>query len=470
MAYNYISFGDLKTALATRLQDPGLVWTTSDELGVYLTEALRVLNALTGIWNIDFVLTFNMGDQWESLNFPTSPRERTVTDSQVYTQMEYMLLEPPTGAVWTGTTQFTLNNFVQSLQYRRDELMMLTGANTTRYTDIASPVTGNRTELPDDVLDVRRVRWMPSDATPPYTLQREDRTSVNAYGDLLGITPGQPDSWMITANTPLNFDCSCTPNVPGLWDLLTLNAGTALSPPNPAAPIPLNLPNDWCWVAMYGALADLVANAPEATDNIRLRYCQERYKRGVKAMERLPWLINASTVAGLPVDTPSVIEMDAYAQNWEEDSNADAPNLVIGGMDFIALAPFIGNTGNGYGQGGYGGGGYGGDPATTLSCVITVVGNAPIPTVDTDQIQLSRNAVDQVLNYAQHIASFKRGGTDFTITIPLYEQFETYCASVNSNYSALGIYRQPMILQGTRGLDMDPLYNKKEEAQIVGAQ
>jgi hypothetical protein len=221
---------------------------------------------------------------------------------------------------------------------------------------------------------------------------------------------------------------------------------------------------------MYGALADLVANAPEATDNVRLRYCQERYKRGVKAMERLPWLINASTVAGLPVDTPSVIEMDAYAQNWEEDSNADAPNLVIGGMDFIALAPFIGNSGNGYGQGGYGGGGYGGDPATTLSCVITVVGNAPIPTVDGDQIQLSRNAVDQVLNYAQHVASFKRGGTDFTITIPLYEQFETYCASVNSNYSALGIYRQPMILQGTRGLDMDPLYNKKEEAQIVGAQ
>jgi hypothetical protein len=441
MPYSYVTFGQLKAALLQRLQDTltpayttstGFGFTDPTEAGLYLIEALQVLNSQVAVWNADYVLDFSPGDTWKSLNVAGSPRVRTVTDTDILTLMEYHLLEPPSGSTWTGTTQFNIIDLAQALQYRRDELLQASGANVVTLTQ-PSPTAGYRSTLPDVVLALRRVRWVPV-AGASYPLWREDRVTADAFGGQLTTDVRDPESWLITANAPLQFDVDAVPPVPGTWDMLAFEPGAALAPP---ATTVLGLPDDWCWVAKWGALADVLSNSPEGADQLRARYCLERYKQGTKAMLALPWLLDAN-VAAVTVDTPSVEEADAYAQNWEVTWPIADPQLVVGGVDILAIAPFVTV------------------PNPLISSVVTVVGNAPVPVLDADPIQLSRDGVDAVLAYAQHLAMFKMGGSEFTSSIPLLAAFEAYCARENSRYRALGVMRTDLITEGSRTLDIDP--------------
>jgi hypothetical protein len=436
--YAYITLAQIRAELLNRLQDAGGVYTTAAEANLYIQESLRVLNALTAAWPLDYQFDFNPGDTWKSLNFSGSPRQRTLTDTDLYAQMETMLLEPPSGSVWTGTVQYNIAMLSGALQYRRDELLLQSNANVVNLLQ-ASPTLSMRTYLPDSTLNVERVRWIPVDSTAasPYALGREDAVTRNAFGVNLPIEPGEPDAWMITATTPPAFDVSCPPNQPGQWDMLVSFAGAPFAPP---ASIPVNLPDDWAWVAMYGALADVLANSPEGRDSARAKYCMSRYESGKKAMLALPWLLQA-TVGSVSVDTLGFKEMDTQHQNWEQTYTADDPQIVVGGIDLIALAPF---------------------PSTqTVSTVLTVVQNAPVPSADTDYIQLSRDGVDAILAYAQHIAMFKTGGADFAATLPLYEQFEQYCKMKNSQYAALSMDRAQLLKEGNRQDFDDPRFERE---------
>lgn len=440
MPYDFITLGELRGELLNRLQDSSAVYTTVSEANLYINEALHALNALTFAWPADYEFDFNPGDTWKTLNVAGSPRERTITDSDLYDQMEYMLLEPATGGTWTGTNQYNIAMLSGALQYRRDELLLMSGANVVNLLQ-TSPVLTVRSFLPDSTLDLYRVRWLPVDSSlsMPYALGREDVVTRDAFGVNLPIQPGNPDSWMITASPPLTFDVSCPPNEPGTWDMLISEAGAEFSPP---ASTVVDLPDDWCWVAMYGALADTLANAPEGRDVLRARYCQARYEQGKKAMMKLPWLLQA-TVASVSVDTLGFKEIDTQLQNWEQRQPPDDPQVVVGGIDFIALAPFASTD--------------------IVSSVLTVVGNAPVPSGDSDPIQLSRDGVDAVLAYCVHLASFKRGGADFTVTLPLYEQFEEYCKTKNAQYAALGIDRLQMLGEGGRQDEDDPRFQGGQE-------
>ncbi|HEY3620721.1 MAG TPA: hypothetical protein VGK96_28290 [Candidatus Sulfotelmatobacter sp.] len=454
--YSYVSFAQLQASLLQRLQDINGVFTSTDEAQLYLIEALRVLNAQTATWVAPYQLDFNSGDTWKTLTTAPSPRVRTVTDTEIYTQMEYMLLEKTTGSTWTGTSQFNITNLSEALQYRRDELLQYSGANVQQGTALASPIVGVTTQLPETTIDLRRVRWIPQNppsVETPYALAKEDRLSANAYGNSLLATVGPPESWMITANTPIFFDCSSTPNSPGTWDLITLQSGVPFDPPTANL---VGLPDDWCWAAMYGALADCLANAPEATDDPRAKYCLMRYQKALKGMVLLPWIL-WSEILGLPVDTVSVDEMDAYAQNWENTWRIADPQLVTGGMDLVATAPFVGfGIGFGAEPGGFGTGGFGGSPPATVSTILTLVGNAPVdPSID---VQLSPDGVEAILCYAQHLAMFKMGGAEFLATLPLYQQFEEYCLMERKRKVALGIFTREMLLEGHRGEELDPRY------------
>jgi hypothetical protein len=223
--------------------------------------------------------------------------------------------------------------------------------------------------------------------------------------------------------------------------MLAAYAGLPFSPPTVNL---VGIPDDWTPALIYGALADVLANAPDGRDALRAKYCLSRYEQLKKAMVTLPWLIRAS-VESLAVDTPGFLAMDSQLQNWEQNQSITDPTIVVGAVDLVALAPFVVTNG------------------PTVSSVLTLVGNAPVPTSDATPIQLSKDGVDAVLNYAQHIASFKQGGEDFALTLPLYEQFEAYCRMKNSQYAALGIYRPDLFGQGSRNDAEDPRFIKEKE-------
>ena len=443
MPYNYVTLAQLRAQLLARLQDDAGVNVTAAEANYYITEALRCVNALTFQWNADYVLNFSAGDRWKSLNVPGSPRQRTVTDSYLYSQMEAMLMEPMSGSVWTGTSQYDIAMLSAALQYRRDELLLQSGANTQNIFQ-PSPVAAQRSILADSTLDLYRVRWVcvvDSSQTAPYALGREDTVTRDAFGPLLSTQTGEPASWMITANTPLQFDVSQPPYAPGTFDMLVAYAGVPFSPP---AVNLVGIPDDWTPALIYGALADVLSNSPDGRDASRAKYCLSRYEQLKKAMLTLPWLIRAQ-VTNLSVDTPGFLAMDSQLQNWEQRQNITDPTIVVGGVDLVALAPFVVTNG------------------PLVSSVITVVGNAPVTVVDTQPIQLSKDGVDAVLGYAQHVATFKLGGEDFALTLPLYEQFEAYCRTKNAQYAALGIYRPDLLGNGSRNDAEDPRFIKESK-------
>jgi hypothetical protein len=80
------------------------------------------------------------------------------------------------------------------------------------------------------------------------------------------------------------------------------------------------------------------------------------------------------------------------------------------------------------------------------SMTFTVVQNAPIPANDAAPVQLARDDLDAVLGYAVHIAMFKSGGSEFTDTMPLLDNFIKAAARYNSKLREWGEFTK--ILQG----------------------
>lgn len=427
--YTWITYLAARQALAARLADPAKVFWSDTELGLYLIEALRAYNALCEVWNADFIFTATSAATW--YNFSTqanSPRIRTLHDSDLYTIMQYHLLEPPTGAgPWTGTSQFSLADLQGALQRRRDEMIQVAACNLTQLPALASTPNIRRTQFPDTVLEPVRVRFVP--AAPygsPVTLNREDTLAFDAFQPQHLQTPQLPAGWSVISGPPLAMDTNTAPNVPGSFDVIALQSGPTFAPP---AQTLLGIPDDWAWVAKFGALADLLSRDSEATDHPRAAYCLKRYTDGLKAMRQSNWLLTA-TIGGVPVDTPSLRELDAFLPEWQDNATA-GPGLVTAGMDFVAPYPVATGSQN-----------------VGVSAIL--VGNAPVPVLDGDFVQCSRDSFDSILSYAQVLASFKMGGSEFASTKDLEKEFFMAAIEQNKRLSKLGLFSDVLHAGGKR--------------------
>lgn len=419
--YSWINYLQARRLLANRLADPGMVFWSDDELGLYITEALRTWNALTEIWVADFA--FSPGAQiWYDVSLlPGSPRVRTITDSYIYTMMEYHLLEPPTGgAGWTGTSQFSLADLTNALQGTRDEMIQMSGCNLVNLPALPSMPNTRRIYFPDSTLEPRRARFVPDSGTPT-TMTREDGMAWDGFEPLHAQMPRVPQSWGVITGPPLAMDVDTAPNVAGVYDVISLQAGQTFNPPTQTL---LGVPDDWSWLAKWGALAELFGRDSEATDRERAAYCLKRYNDGLKIMEQANWLLRA-TINGIPVDTPSVREMDGFSPEWQNSATA-WPSVVTAGMDFVGPTP--GSQG--------------------VSMVL--VGNAPVPVGDNDFVQVSRDSFDAIIDYAQVLASFKMGGFEFAQTKDLEKNFFLQAQENNVRLAKMGIFSDMLHLEGNR--------------------
>jgi hypothetical protein len=424
--FAWLTYLQARQALAARLADPNNVFWVDAELKIYLREALRTFNALTETWNANFAFQANSSQTWYDLStLAGSPRVRTLTDTEIYTAMEYHLLEPPTGGTWTGTSQFSMADLQGALQRRRDEMIQATGCNLQLLPPLPSTPNVRRTFFPDSTLEPRRTRFIPG-AGNPITLTREDTLAFDAFEPQHLQNPTLPSAWSVITGPPLAMDVDSAPNVPGTYDVISLQSGLVFNPP---ARTLLGVPDDWAWVAKFGALADLLNRDSEATDKARADYCLSRYDMGLKIMKASNWLVSA-TINGLPVDVPSVREMDAFSPEWQNSAMA-WPSLVQAGMDFCAPCPVP------FGS-------------TVMGVSMIVVGNAPVPVLDADFVQVSRDAFDAILDYAQTLASFKMGGSEFASTKDLEKNFFTVAQETNKRLSAMGIFSDLVHLEGRR--------------------
>jgi len=430
MAQAWLTFVQARQALAQRLADAGNVFWTDVELGLYLVEALQVWNALTLGGKADFAFTVPPGAApvWRSLGAmagAANPRRYSTTDTQVYTMMQYHTLEPPTGGVWTGTTQFDSGIFAAELTRAQNQMLQQAAGNMANITLPAVPGR-QRVALPDTVFEVVRARWVPIAASgiPAITLLRTDGEADMGYQSGYGqATPGTPTEYNVGSGPPLSMGVDVTPAVEGFYDLLVIQSAPVFAPP---AATGLVIPNDLAWVAKWGALAALLGRESEATDRVRAAFCAKRYEDGKKLMRATPWLM-LGYLNGIPADLPAAAELDGYSAEW--DAKPNGGEIVTAGLDFFCVVP---------------------DPVLPTGVLLTVLGNAPVPVLDGDFVQVSREVWDPVLDYAQFLATFKMGGYEFTQAEALEKQFMTQAVRTNTRLSKLGLFADVYQGQGQR--------------------
>jgi hypothetical protein len=433
------------------------------------------------MWRQDF--NYNSSILWNSLGSLTgSPRLRTLTDTYAYTEMEYMLLEPPSGGTWSGTSQFSISVLSQALQRRRDEMIQIGNLNQVLSSGISLIPNTIRTQLPDNVIDVERVRYLPALASPtgtaiagvqtisvsntygiangqliygtgialgttvtgvgvgtvnislptsgavsgtltftvPNTLYRDDTIANEFYeAPLYQQNSGTPQTFSLSSEPPLSWQVDIPPAQDGTYEAVVLQSGTAFNPPTATL---LGIPDDFAWVLEWGALADLLGQESEATDRERSAYALKRYQDGLQLMLKTPW-IELGRVNGQAVSIDSIVSSDRYSPEWDSNPTGFGPMIVAGGMDFLA-APVSSNVG------------------------VTVLGNAPVPSVGTDYLQVSRSDWEIVILMAQCRCLFKMGGQEWKSGLELEKQAIQMCAAENSRLRSLGAFSDVLDQRG----------------------
>ena len=448
-SFSYITSLQAEQALALRLNDVNNTRWAKAELNLMLAEALRSWNALTATWTADWTTNYTQtnpatlpiwnstGNNYNALvgSNPTSPRYQTLTDAYLYTVAQYMLLEPPTGnATWTGTNQFSLADFTQALQRRRDQILQATDCNVGPFSTTLELNPGtNRVLLPDTVLDMRRVRYVPVQGSPA-TLFRSDGLAFEYFTNGFEQTVGQPLEWDVLASPQLAVTFDAMANQPNSLDCLAILAGPAIAPPTAS---PLLIPDDWSWVLKWGMMADLLSKETESIDPQRAAYCLQRFEEGLKLMKALPWVLQAR-IQNIPVDTMSVYEMDDFNYEWQSNPSSQT-QVVRGGIDLFALSPVL--------PGG-----------ATQSVTLVMVGNMPIPAADGDEIQISRDVLDAVLDEAQHLSMWKDGYASVEQSISLHKNFIRAAVETNSRLEESGIFESTLRPPVSRADEIDPRF------------
>ena len=419
LPYAYVNLATARQQLANRLFDPTQTFWSPTELTQIIQESLRTWNALTAMWRGDFLFPTVQGTTWYDLALlANSLRPYSVTDSVLYQSILFHLLEPPTGPV---SLQLTTDDLVNAVQRRRDEILSVTSCTQTRR---LVPAVNGRITLPDSVLDVRRMAYMPAfvprggygsgyygqglygksphNFIEGYVMWQEDIWALQSFQyQYTQNPPGKPSTYIMSTEPPLSFDTERAPDTAGQYELLTVEAGGTLSFTVPST---FTIPDDWTHVIKWGALADLFGRQSNAADPLRQAYCENRYKMGLALLAKAPALLQMR-IGNVTLQVDAVRSADLYNTNWQAEPQDQPADALYSGLNLVALSP----TPDG--------------PAVPYSLTATVVENAPVPVADDDPVQMSRDAYDAILSYSVHLAMFKCGGAEFTATIPLFEQF-----------------------------------------------
>lgn len=417
--YTTVTFAQLQQQLAQRLNDPTSTFWVKEELIFALQDAFRLWNILTGDNRTQFALSLSPATTWYDLQtLSGSPRLSTLTDYDIYTRMQLLLIEGATPLTLL-TTQFTAADFSTAVQLKRDEFLLRTSCTRTITTLPITPSTPN-ISLPQTTIDAPRAYWLPTAPDGvPFPLPKSDSFTQTAYQpNAFSDTAPAPNTFSSGIEETLNITLYPQPLNPGSVEFITVQSQAILPDPAPAPTI-LYIPSDFAPAIMWGALGYLLSISTEAQDKPRADYCNSRFDQFIEMMSAYPFVMTAR-VAGQPLYVDAVENLDAYSPGWRV---AGVVPSIIGsaGANLLAIPS-----------------------ATAQTITLFMLANANVPVNDSDPIQLGREIQDALLDYAQHTLSFVMGGAEFAATLPLMQSIIALAATRNSRIKSLSIYRDAM--------------------------
>ena len=439
MPYSHTTLAQLKTALAARLGDAGNVYWTNllhttvpdyNELNLYIQEALHTWSLITGYWRDSGQFqTVNATAFYDisTLSNPITLNFYTILDQTVINTIQYHLLEyvnswTPGDTTWAGSEQFTMSDLTGAIQRRRDNLLVETGAVLTILSQ-ALPANSTYIDLPDTTLQVRELAWMDGTTSTVWPLYPEDISNQRNYSAGYLTTPNTPQTFSSSSQKPLRFTLAPPSNEPGTVSGLLVTSGAALG----TTGVALGVPDDMAWIVKWGALADILGREGPGQDLARAYFCERRWKLGIALAQISQVVVNAE-INGVSLSPESISRLDQYNPNWQ--SATGVPNMVGSFRNIVALSPA---------------------PNGTYSVFLDIVRNAVVPNSDADFIQIGREYLDPLLDYCEHLASFKSGGMEFRHTFRAAENFFNAALSYNQRLAA----QHPNILELVRQSTLD---------------
>jgi hypothetical protein len=180
------------------------------------------------------------------------------------------------------------------------------------------------------------------------------------------------------------------PSLVGTLDLLIVPEPETL---DAADNTPLIISDDYGWIVVWGALADLLSQEGPAQDLQRAAYCQQRWVDGCQIARATSAALQV-WIGGVPSIPDALIDLDQTDPNWMNNTGApDTP--VIAGWNLLGFSPVADDV---------------------YAIDVDLVKTVPAPVTDADPLEIPCELLDMLLNYAAHVASFKQGAAQVLST------------------------------------------------------
>lgn len=435
MPYSQINQQDLVAIIAAALGDSTNVFWSPEEIGSFINEGMYLWGAFTAYWRARGSFQTRANQPFYDLSDSSSTsvqlanlRPRTITLNQMVTEIQWMLMESPTGLAGTDQTgQFGFSNILQSIAYARNQFSLDTRLPYTfGLFPISSPPDG-RFDLDQSISLISRAAWLDADGV--YTpLTREDTYSAQASNYIWTLEPGVPTAYSVADTQPVQMQLIPAPSDSGQVQLVYVATET-LDMANPLTTF--NVPNEICMAIKYYALYLLLSADTVGNDPFRAQYCMERYKSIVEVAKKMNSAMLVQ-VGGVPAQLDTLASLDKSDLYWQ--TNTGKPSIAACVYDLLALSRVP-------------------DSVYGVSC--DVVQAAPIPTSALAYIQMGKEEVEYLINYVKHILSFKLAGQELRDAMPM---FDTFMAGASQ--------RSRLLQKSARYLT--PLFgqSKKEESYV----
>lgn len=405
MAYSQVSFQQLVDQFALRLADPDFKFWVQAEMQAYLIEALRTWTAMSAYLSVNVTVPLTANQVLFDLIDLVPEIAPSVTDRDLISDICRCLQEPIASTSWSGSEQFTYEQIVNAIQRRLDRFLLETGIRLSVSEQASS---GNPVILGDEVIDVRRAMWKDTDGNYSVMWKADPIQLMSASPSWKNTSSSvyPPTDYTVGLVLPLSLYYTPQPTIAGTIALVTVNSRGTL---NPAAfPTVLGIPDDLCWIIKFGALADIFSVDGPGEDMSRAAYCEARWNDGIK-LARIVNVVRTAYINGVPAYIDALSELDQAEPNWVS-ALADVPQFVAVAQNILAVSPITDNS----------------NPTLTLD----ITPKFPVPALG-DFVQLGKENLDIILDYAEHLAHFKEGTSEITTAMQLYKNMMTMAAVQN---------------------------------------
>ncbi len=427
MPYSQFTLDEVIDQMGELMDDTTFSFWTRPEITFALYEALTVFGALSSYWRQRGVFTVTPTDPspFYELNVKLPAlRPRTTTLESVVKQIQYRLLEYPSGITGAQSSgQVSVLSILQAIARARNRFCLDVHFPNNIHPNFApvAPPDG-LVSFPQSSVYVHRASWQDSGGQWANLWRQDDWVFDHSPGDW-PTNAGFPEAYSEAELAPLQLQIYPPPASAGTLEAVTVDSiDMDITDPNAL----FDMPNEWVWAITWAAIEDLMTGGGQIIDALRGEYASQRYKQAVDVARDARSIIRL-TLNGNPLLIDTLTAIDAGNPYWRNQSGQPQMAGVL--YDIVAINPGIVDQ--------------------NYSIGADLVVPAPLATGG-EFVQIGQESLEDIMDYASHILFFKCGGKEFQDTFGMLDNFLKAVSQRKGVNAAKIRYFEPLFAQWQR--------------------